>query len=83
MRRPLPSPRSSPSCWWPPAIALAGGIYQWKDANGVTHYSDIAAAQRHKQRNIYNPDPGHAAGREQGTVAENPPYHDPAPTSRC
>lgn len=27
-------------------------VYQWKDAHGVTHYTDTPPAQRHTSRNI-------------------------------
>lgn len=27
-------------------------VYQWKDANGVTHYTDMPPAQTHKARDI-------------------------------
>lgn len=38
--------------------ALAGEVYQWKDANGVTHYSDSPpAGQAFKNRNINTSDP--------------------------
>jgi len=40
-----------------PAMALAGGIYQWKDAKGVTHYTDTPPPDsQYKQRNIYHPE---------------------------
>jgi len=40
-----------------PAMALAGGIYQWKDAKGVTHYTDTPPPDsQYRQRNIYHPD---------------------------
>ena len=54
-----------------PAIALAGGIYQWKDASGVTHYSDTPPPSAYKQRNIYNPDPD-APPAANKAPAENP-----------
>ncbi len=54
-----------------PAIALAGGIYQWKDASGVTHYSDTPPPSAYKQRNIYNPDPD-APPATNKAPAENP-----------
>ncbi len=33
-----------------PLGAVAGEIYRWKDANGVTHYSDSKAAAEHAER---------------------------------
>ncbi|GAA4999542.1 DUF4124 domain-containing protein [Pseudoluteimonas lycopersici] len=37
--------------------AQAGGIYQWKDAKGVTHYTDTPPPDsQYKQRNIYHPE---------------------------
>lgn len=39
-----------------PAATQAAGIYQWKDAKGVTHYTDTPPpGSEYKQRNIYNP----------------------------
>ena len=29
-------------------------VYQWKDANGVTHYTDMPPSQSHKTRDIDN-----------------------------
>ncbi|QIL21492.1 DUF4124 domain-containing protein [Thermomonas sp. HDW16] len=29
-------------------------VYQWKDANGVTHYTDLPPSQAHKTRDIDN-----------------------------
>ena len=53
-----------------PAMALAGGIYQWKDAKGVTHYTDTPPPNsQYKQRNIYHPDAPPAANKG---PAENP-----------
>ena len=34
-----------------PAIAQQR-VYQWKDANGVTHYTDVAPKQSHQTRDI-------------------------------
>ncbi len=28
-------------------------VYEWKDANGVTHYTDMPPSQAHKSRDIY------------------------------
>ncbi len=39
------------------ATAQAAGIYQWKDAKGVTHYTDTPPPDSgYRQRNIYHPD---------------------------
>ena len=32
----------------------AGEVYQWKDANGVTHYTDLPPTQAHQRRDIDN-----------------------------
>jgi hypothetical protein len=54
------------------ASAQAGGIYQWKDAKGVTHYTDTPPpASEYKQRNIYNADPDVPADAK-AKPAENP-----------
>jgi len=51
------------------ATAQAAGIYQWKDAKGVTHYTDTPPpGSEYKQRNIYRPDPDQPAAKS----AENP-----------
>ena len=36
------------------ALAEQQRVYQWKDANGVTHYTDMPPAQTHKSRDIDN-----------------------------
>jgi hypothetical protein len=55
------------------ASAHAGGIYQWKDAKGVSHYSDTPpSAGQGKQRNIYNEDPDVPADAAKAKPAENP-----------
>ena len=36
----------------PPAGAQQQRVYQWKDAQGVTHYTDTPPAQAHKRRDI-------------------------------
>ena len=33
---------------------FAGEVYQWKDANGVTHYTDLPPTQAHQRRDIDN-----------------------------
>jgi hypothetical protein len=53
------------------ATAQAAGIYQWKDARGVTHYTDTPPPDsQYKQRNIYHPDSGPPATAAK--PAENP-----------
>ena len=55
-----------------PAAASAGGIYQWKDAKGVTHYTDTPPPDsQYKQRNLYNADPVAAPTASKGP-SENP-----------
>ena len=45
-----------------PALAEQQRVYQWKDANGVTHYTDTPPPQTHKSRDI----------DDRGTPAEAP-----------
>ncbi len=37
-----------------PALAQQQRVYQWKDANGVTHYTDMPPKEQHKSRDIDN-----------------------------
>ena len=37
-----------------PTLAQQQRVYQWKDANGVTHYTDMPPSQSHKTRDIDN-----------------------------
>lgn len=37
-----------------PTLAQQQRVYQWKDANGVTHYTDLPPTQAHKSRDIDN-----------------------------
>lgn len=37
-----------------PTLAQQQRVYQWKDAKGVTHYTDMPPAQTHKSRDIDN-----------------------------
>jgi hypothetical protein len=37
-----------------PGLAQQQRVYQWKDANGVTHYTDMPPAQSHRSRDIDN-----------------------------
>ena len=54
------------------ATASAGGIYQWKDARGVTHYTDTPPPDsQYKQRNIYHPESDAPQAANKGP-AENP-----------
>ena len=45
-----------------PALAEQQRVYQWKDANGVTHYTDTPPPQTHESRDI----------DDRGTPAEAP-----------
>ena len=63
-----------------PSVAVAGKLYQWKDARGVTHYSDSPPpASAYKQRYIDNRDP------EPGTqpAAASAPASKPPTLSSC
>lgn len=42
-------------------------VYQWKDANGVTHYTDVAPKQSHQARDIEVKD-----GKPAETAAKQP-----------
>ncbi|HZH44631.1 MAG TPA: DUF4124 domain-containing protein [Lysobacter sp.] len=53
------------------APAAAGEIYQWKDANGVTHYSDSPPPNRAYQNRTIR-DRGAPAAAGTGSTAENP-----------
>ena len=37
-----------------PTLAAQQRVYQWKDANGVTHYTDLPPTQAHQRRDIDN-----------------------------
>ena len=37
-----------------PGLAQQQRVYQWKDAKGVTHYTDMPPPQAHKARDIDN-----------------------------
>ena len=52
-----------------PTLAQQQRVYQWKDANGVTHYTDLPPTQAHQRRDIDN----HGSATEIATVkpAEN------------
>ena len=54
------------------ATAQAAGIYQWKDAKGVSHYTDTPPPDsQYKQRNIYHPESDAPQAANKGP-AENP-----------
>ena len=54
------------------ANASATNVYQWKDAKGVTHYTDTPPPDsQYKQRNLYNADPVAAPTASKGP-SENP-----------
>ena len=54
------------------ATAQAAGIYQWKDARGVTHYTDTPPPDsQYRQRNIYHPESDAQPAASKGP-AENP-----------
>ncbi|WP_411832947.1 DUF4124 domain-containing protein [Pseudoxanthomonas mexicana] len=55
------------------APALAGTVYQWKDANGVTHYSDKPpAGEKYQDRRIDNRGGTTQAAVPAGKSVENP-----------
>lgn len=37
-----------------PSLAQQQRVYQWKDAKGVTHYTDLPPTQAHRSRDIDN-----------------------------
>ncbi|HNV79553.1 MAG TPA: DUF4124 domain-containing protein [Thermomonas sp.] len=53
-----------------PTLAQQQRVYQWKDANGVTHYTDLPPTQAHKSRDIDNK--GNAPEVATVKAAENP-----------
>ena len=54
MRRTLFAIIASASLFGLAGVASASEVYQWKDANGVTHYADLPPTQAHKSRDIDN-----------------------------
>ena len=55
------------------APALAYPVYQWKDANGVTHVSDTPpTGQKFRERELNNHDPGPASAAGTEPAVENP-----------
>lgn len=55
------------------ATAVAGEVYQWKDAKGVTQYSSTPPPKGvYKTRAINNAGAAHAAVTTSATPAENP-----------
>ncbi len=53
-----------------PGMAQQQRVYQWKDANGVTHYTDMPPAQSHRSRDIDNK--GNAPEIASVKAVENP-----------
>jgi hypothetical protein len=57
--------------------AFAGEVYQWKDANGVTHYSQTPPSQgKYETRSIY-----HRAPVADGQTAQASPSESPQCTT--
>ena len=54
MRRTLFAIIASASLFGLAGVASASEVYQWKDANGVTHYTDLPPTQAHQRRDIDN-----------------------------
>jgi hypothetical protein len=55
------------------SVASAGDVYQWKDANGVTHYSQSPPQQgKFKARSIDQPEPVASTNTATGAPAESP-----------
>jgi hypothetical protein len=57
-------------------LAAQQRVYQWKDANGVTHYADTAPATRHQARDI-DTHTGNA------TTPDQPAAAAPAESEQC
>ena len=53
-----------------PGMAQQQRVYQWKDAKGVTHYTDMPPAQSHRSRDIDNK--GNAPEIASVKAVENP-----------
>jgi len=53
-----------------PGLAQQQRVYQWKDAKGVTHYTDLPPAQSHRSREIDNK--GNAPEIATAKAVENP-----------
>ena len=54
-------------------VAFAGEVYQWKDANGVTHYSQTPPAQgKFVARSIYQRQPA-VAGQPAAAASKESP----------
>ena len=62
MNRPLPVIAAALLLSTVATAAAQQRVYQWKDANGVTHYADMPPTQTHKSRDI----------DDRGTPAEAP-----------
>ena len=53
-----------------PSLAQQQRVYQWKDAQGVTHYTDMPPTQQHRSRDIDNK--GNAPEIASVKAVENP-----------
>ena len=71
-RRPLPLALALAAALTAPAIA--GEVYKWKDANGVTHYSDSPPANRAYESRVIN---------DRGSVATANAPQKPAEDPNC
>ena len=58
-----------------PTLAQQQRVYQWKDANGVTHYADMPPSQSHKTRDLDN-NSGNAAEIATVKAVESQPCMD-------
>ncbi|TXH65923.1 MAG: DUF4124 domain-containing protein [Thermomonas sp.] len=71
MNRPLPVIAAALLLSTVATAAAQQRVYQWKDANGVTHYADMPPTQTHKSRDIDNKS-GNAAEVATLKTAESP-----------
>lgn len=71
MNRPLPVIAAALLLSTVATAAAQRRVYQWKDANGVTHYADMPPTQTHKSRDIDNKS-GNAAEVATLKTAESP-----------
>lgn len=71
MNRPLPVIAAALLLSTVATAAAQQRVYQWKDANGVTHYADMPPTQTHKSRDIDNMS-GNAAEVATLKTAESP-----------
>ena len=56
----------------PSAHAQATRVYQWKDAQGVTHYADHPPPEQARKRNVGDASHGLSAPEAPAAPAENP-----------